>query len=172
MTDDPAAAGAQAGAIADVLMPVALDTAYSYAVPPGMALEPGAFVEAPLGPRMALGVVWALRPAPQGASNLKSIAARVDAAPLNQHLRDFIDWVARWSMSARGMVLRMAIRAAFQAAPEVARAGVRLAGPAPPAHDACAGARTRRDGRRRDPRQGGARESRRLLGERHRRPDP
>jgi primosomal protein N' (replication factor Y) len=131
MTDDPAKAGAQAGAIADVLMPVALDTAYSYAVPLGVALEPGAFVEAPLGPRMALGVVWALRPAPQSASNLKSIEARVDATPLNQHLRDFIDWVARWSMSARGMVLRMAIRAAFQGAPEVARAGVRLAGPAP-----------------------------------------
>ena len=91
MTDDPAKAGAQAGAIADVLMPVALDTAYSYAVPLGVALEPGAFVEAPLGPRMALGVVWALRPAPQSASNLKSIEARVDATPLNQHLRDFID---------------------------------------------------------------------------------
>ena len=48
----------QAGAIADVVMPVALDTAYSYAVPPGMALEAGAFVEAPRGARMALGVVW------------------------------------------------------------------------------------------------------------------
>ncbi len=117
---------AAAATIADVLMPVALDEAFSYAVPPGMALEPGAFVAAPLGSRMAAGVVWALRPAPRGAANLKSIAARLDPPPLNQHLRDFIDWVARWSMSARGMVLRMAIRAAFQGAPEVARTGVRL----------------------------------------------
>jgi len=121
----------QAGAIADVVMPVALDTAYSYAVPPGMVLEAGAFVEAPLGARMALGVVWEVRPAAPGASNLKSIRSRLDAAPLNQHLRDFIDWVARWSMSARGMVLRMAIRAAFQGAPETPRIGVRLAEAAP-----------------------------------------
>ena len=121
----------QSGAIADVVMPVALDTAYSYAVPPGMTLEPGAFVEAPLGARMALGVVWSVRPAAQGASNLKSIRSRLDAAPLNQHLRDFIDWVARWSMSARGMVLRMAIRAAFQGAPEPPRIGVRRAEAAP-----------------------------------------
>ena len=81
MTDDQGLALAQAGTIADVVMPVALDTAYSYAVPPGMALAPGAFVEAPLGARMALGVVWALRSAPQGAGNLKSIEARLDAPP-------------------------------------------------------------------------------------------
>ncbi|MGO9672562.1 MAG: primosomal protein N' [Methylocella sp.] len=121
----------QAGTIADVLMPVALDTAFSYAVPRGAPLEPGAFVAAPLGARMAVGVVWEVRPAPHGAGNLKSIEARLDAAPLNQNLRDFIDWVAQWSMSARGMVLRMAVRSALHAAPESVRTGVRLAGPPP-----------------------------------------
>jgi primosomal protein N' (replication factor Y) len=117
--------------IADVLMPVALETAYSYAVPAGIALEPGAFVAAPLGARRAVGVVWAVRPAPAGASNLKSLEVRLDAPPLNQALRDFIDWVARWSLSPRGMVLRMAARSALQGAPESVRPGVRLAGPPP-----------------------------------------
>ena len=37
--------------IADVLMPLALDTAYSYAVPDGMALGEGDVVQVPLGTR-------------------------------------------------------------------------------------------------------------------------
>ena len=61
----------------------------------------------PLGAREATGVVWAVRPG--GGDNLKSIAANRDWPPLKAPLRDFIDWVARWTLSPRGMVLRMAI---------------------------------------------------------------
>ncbi|MEJ0092347.1 MAG: primosomal protein N' [Methylocella sp.] len=118
--------------IADVLMPIALDTAYSYSVPGGMDLTAGDFVEAPLGARVTVGVVWEVRPVLESpgnrTSNLKSIASRLDLPPLNESLRKFIDWVARWNMSARGMVLRMAIRAPFHASPEPVRVGVRLAG--------------------------------------------
>ncbi len=124
--------GSEAGArVVDVLMPVALDSAFSYSVPEGMALNPGDFVEVPLGRRVAVGVVWDARPGPPGPSNLKSIERRLDVAPLDALLRDFIDWVARWSMSPRGMVLRMAMRAPFHAAPETPRIGVRATGKAP-----------------------------------------
>ncbi len=121
----------QAPRIADVLIPVAVDTAYSYQAPAGLDLAEGDFVEAPLGARMTIGVVWSLRPVPAGASNLKSVAARLDLAPLKPPLREFIDWVARWTMSPRGMVLRMAARAPFSAGPEPVRVGVRLSGAAP-----------------------------------------
>ena len=47
--------------VADVLAPVAVDTAYSYRVPADLALKPGDFVVAPLGTRQTTGVVWALR---------------------------------------------------------------------------------------------------------------
>ena len=47
--------------VADVLVPVAVDTAYSYRVPAGLRLEPGQFVAMPLGTRIATGVVWATR---------------------------------------------------------------------------------------------------------------
>ena len=47
--------------IADVLMPLALDTAYSYAVPPGLLLRDGDVVQVPLGTRETIGVVWSLR---------------------------------------------------------------------------------------------------------------
>ncbi|MGO4871701.1 MAG: primosomal protein N' [Roseiarcus sp.] len=95
--------------VVDVLVPVAVDTAYSYRAPSDGALEPGAFVGVPLGARHATGVVWALRDG--SGDNLKSIAAIRDWPPLKSPMRDFIDWVARWTLAPRGMVLRMAIRA-------------------------------------------------------------
>ena len=45
--------------IVDVLVPVALDQAYSYRVPDGLDLAPGDVVAVPLGAREATGVVWA-----------------------------------------------------------------------------------------------------------------
>ena len=113
--------------VADVLAPVAVDVAYSYRVPAGLSLAPGDFVEAPLGAREVTGVVWEVRPATGGA-NLKTILRKRDLPPLKAPLRDFIDWVARWTLSPRGMVLRMAIRAPDAAGPEPVRVGVRLAG--------------------------------------------
>ena len=107
--------------VADVLVPVAVDTAYSYRVPAGLRLEPGQFVEVPLGTRIATGVVWATRAG--GGDNLKSIAEVRDWPPLRQPLRDFIDWVARWTLAPRGMVLRMAMRAPEATARAAAETG-------------------------------------------------
>jgi len=116
-------------AIADVLVPVAVDTLYSYRIPPHLDVAPGDVVDVPLGTKQTLGVVWQIR---RGAcSNLKNILSLFDAVPLRENLRHFVDWVARWTLSPRGMVLRMAIGAAVHAGPEKMRVGVRLAGPAP-----------------------------------------
>jgi primosomal protein N' (replication factor Y) len=115
--------------VADVLAPVAVDTAYSYAIPSNLSLAPGQFVEIPLGSRRTTGVVWSVR---EGArDNLKSIAALRDWAPLRKPLREFIDWVARWTLAPRGMVLRMATRAPEGAAPAAPRFGLRKTGRTP-----------------------------------------
>ena len=45
--------------VVDVLVPVALDRAYSYRVPRGLELKAGDVVCVPLGPREVVGVVWA-----------------------------------------------------------------------------------------------------------------
>src|SRR5271163_35271 len=113
----------------DVLAPVAVDTAYSYRAPSDWKLEPGACVRMPLGARLATGVVWAVRPG--GGDNLKSVAAVLDWPPLRAPLRDFIDWAARWTLSPRGMVLRMAIRAGEVAAPPAPKFGLIATGKAP-----------------------------------------
>lgn len=115
--------------VVDVLIPVAVDTAYSYRVPKGLALEPGDFVVVPLGPRQTIGVVWAARAA--GGDNLKQVVSRVDWPPVREALRRFVDWLAAWTLSPRGMVLRMAVRAPEFAGAEPVRVGLRRAGPPP-----------------------------------------
>jgi primosomal protein N' (replication factor Y) len=74
--------------------------------------------------REVTGVVWAVREA--GGGNLKSILDKRDLPPLREPLRRFVDWVANWTLAARGMVLRMGIRAPDAAGPEPVRLGVRL----------------------------------------------
>ena len=66
-----------------------------------------------------------------GGDNLKSIAEALDWPPLRAPLRDFIDWAARWTLSPRGMLLRMAIRAGEAAAPPAPKFGLIATGKTP-----------------------------------------
>ena len=116
--------------IADVLIPLALDTAYSYTVPKGLQVQPGDVVHVPLGPRETLGVVWEMRSG-AAASNLKAVIGRADAPPVGSKLREFVDWVARYTLSPRGSVLRMTLRGPEIERPERIAMGVRLVGPPP-----------------------------------------
>ncbi|MBX6426750.1 MAG: primosomal protein N' [Variibacter sp.] len=121
-----------AGNTVDVLVPVALDQAYSYRVPRGLKVAPGDFVRVPLGPRECTGVVWSEGRARPGLDNrLKDVAEALDLPALKPELRRFVDWVAAYTLSPRGMVLRMALRMGEHLGPERARLGVRLAGPPP-----------------------------------------
>jgi primosomal protein N' (replication factor Y) len=118
--------------IVDVLVPVALDHAYSYRAPAELDLKVGDIVSVPLGSREVLGVVWAddvmVRP---GLHNrLKDVDSKLDYPPLREELRKFVDWVANYTLGARGMVLRMTLRMG-DLGPARERVGVRLAGPAP-----------------------------------------
>jgi primosomal protein N' (replication factor Y) len=129
----PAAAnaGIRPARTAEVLVPLALDQAYSYAVPERLDLAPGDVVVVPLGPRETVGVVWEIREGGGGRGNLKSVSGKADALPLSDELRSFVDWVARYTLAPRGMVLRMALRGPEQDRPERTKIGVRLAGPPP-----------------------------------------
>jgi primosomal protein N' (replication factor Y) len=129
------------GRIIDVLVPVALDQAYTYRVPAGLELALGDLVTVPLGPRECTGVVWGEGSARPGLHNrLKDIEAKLDVPPLREELRSFIDWVANYTLSARGMVLRMALRMGEHLGPGRESVGVRKAGP-PPARMTAARAR-------------------------------
>jgi primosomal protein N' (replication factor Y) len=119
--------------VVDVLVPVALDHAYSYRVPAEMTVEPGDVVAVPLGPREALGVVWAENPNPNPRldNRLKDIADKLDVPPLKAELRKFVDWVSTYTLTPRGMVARMALRMGEHLPAARERVGVRLAGSPP-----------------------------------------
>src|SRR5919108_5130485 len=119
--------------VVDVLVPVALNQTYSYRVPRGMELKAGDVVCVPLGPREVVAVVWAenARPDPRLHNRLKDVSEKLDVPPLKPELRSLVDWVANYTLSARGMVLRMTLRMGENLGPERMRLGVRLVGPAP-----------------------------------------
>ncbi|HZR85271.1 MAG TPA: primosomal protein N' [Bradyrhizobium sp.] len=119
--------------VVDVLVPVALNQTYSYRVPRGMALAAGDVVGVPLGPREVLAVVWGenANPDPRLHNRLKDVAEKFDVPPLKGELRSLVDWVANYTLSSRGMVLRMCLRMGEGLGPERVRLGVRLVG-APP----------------------------------------
>jgi primosomal protein N' (replication factor Y) (superfamily II helicase) len=98
--------------VVDVLVPVALDRAYSYRVPETLSLAPGDIVSVPLGARDATAVVWADNPKPNPRldNRLKDVEEKLDLPPLKDELRGFVDWVANYTVSSRGMVLRMCLR--------------------------------------------------------------
>jgi len=118
------------------LLPLALPAPYDYLVPQGTHVEPGQFVVVPLGPVDYLGVVW---PRPDGepgpkieAKKLRAIIEVVDDVPkLPRISLDFADWVASYTLSSPGMVLRMMMSAGRAFQPTALRYGVRLAGPPP-----------------------------------------
>jgi len=119
--------------VVDVLLPVALDRAYSYRVPEQLELAPGDIVCVPLGAREATAVVWADNPKPNPRldNRLKDVEEKLELPPLRPELRNFVDWVANYTVSSRGMVLRMCLRMGEHLGAERERVGVRLAG-APP----------------------------------------
>src|SRR5580765_4785224 len=119
--------------VVDVLVPVALNQTYSYRVPRGMDVAPGDVVCVPLGPREAVAVVWAenANPDPRLHNRLKDVSEKLDVPPLKPELRALVDWVANYTLSARGMVLRMTLRMGENLGPERMRMGVRLTGEMP-----------------------------------------
>jgi primosomal protein N' (replication factor Y) len=93
-----------------VLLPYPLGP-YDYSVPPDMTLSAGDYVVVPLGPREILGVVWGDGLGDVVAAKLKPVAGRFDAPPMPDGHRRFIDWVASYTLSPPGTVMRMSLTA-------------------------------------------------------------
>jgi primosomal protein N' (replication factor Y) len=85
----------------------------SYSVPEGMALAPGDWVEVPLGKRTLLGVVWDAEDedtlSDSARAKLKPVTVQVPGPRMREPLRRLIDWLAAYTLSSHGAVLRMAV---------------------------------------------------------------
>ena len=120
-----------------ILLPLPLAGSYDYL---GEGLAPGDFVVVPLGKRETIGVVWGPGTGEVPESKLKAVIAKLDAPPLPEITRRFIDRVAAYTLAPPGAVLRMAMSvstalepprmiAAWRLAPEHAPAPGQAAAP-------------------------------------------
>ncbi len=97
-----------------VLLPLPLGGALDYLLPPGMACPaPGTLVSVPFGRQIAEGVIWetgASDSASVPLEKLKSLGAIIGTVPpLPAVTRAFVDWVAAYTVTPPGAVLKMAL---------------------------------------------------------------
>ncbi|MGB6087032.1 MAG: primosomal protein N', partial [Parvibaculum sp.] len=97
--------------VVSVLIPLALPKPYDYTVPAGMAVRAGDYVVVPLGAQELIGVVWGEGSGEVGHNRLKPLIEVLDTPPMPEVLRRFVDWIAGYTVSPAGSVLRLAIRA-------------------------------------------------------------
>ncbi len=125
------------GSILSVLVPVFVDRTYSYRIPQELvpdgaeSLQPGQVVKVPLGPRSVLGVVWDDETDFKDETRLKSIEAVYDGMILSEKFRQFVDWLASYTLAQRGMVLRMVLRGGESVLPAPMVRALRLEGDPP-----------------------------------------
>ncbi len=114
-----------------VLVPIPTEGPYSYGVPEGMSLAPGDLVKVPLGSREVTGVVWEGNETGVDPKKLRLVNEKHDCPPLVEDLRRFIEWVAGYTLSPPGMVLRMVLRAPAAYEPPAALEGLVYSGVEP-----------------------------------------
>jgi primosomal protein N' (replication factor Y) len=86
---------------------------YSYRVPPGQTVVAGQVVRIPFGKKdgePTLGIVWDLNgDTSVDPAKLKELAVLSDWPPVSEHLRQFLEWSAQYTLSMLGMFARMAL---------------------------------------------------------------
>ena len=94
------------------MLPFPFPGPFDYTVPAGLVARPGDLVLVPLNRREEVGVVWdgpAAGP-PVADKRLRPISAVIDTPPMAEDLRRLIDWIAAYTLSPPGDVMRMALR--------------------------------------------------------------
>ena len=96
-----------------VLLPVPIgrygaNQLYDYLVGDDV-LRAGDFVRVPFGPRKLVGVVWGPGEGDLSVAKLKSVQEKLNAPAMAPVTRKFVDWVAGYTLSSPGQVLKMAM---------------------------------------------------------------
>ena len=94
------------------MLPYPFPGPFDYRVPEGMEVLPGDVVLVPLNKRQEAGVVWEAahdeKPVPD--HRLRAIIAIIDTPPMREDLRRLVDWMAAYTLTPPGEVMRMALR--------------------------------------------------------------
>lgn len=92
----------------EVLLPLPFDHGFDYRIPEGETLQVGQFVTVNFRNRLIHGVVWNLDP-PPATYRIKDIVHLLDQPSLQPTMVNFIQWIAGYTLSPVGSVLKMVI---------------------------------------------------------------
>lgn len=118
------------GAPVSVVLAEGLDRPLDYRAPEGGVVT-GDLVEAPLGPRRVLGVVWGAGLGDCDEAKLRTLVRRIDAPPLGNAMRSFLARAADYTLTPLPAMLRLATRAPGLGAAPALRPLVRPSGTEP-----------------------------------------
>ena len=96
--------------VASVLIPLPVPEAFDYEVPEGFDVARGDQVAVPLGPRLIRGIVSEARETTGTNRRLKAIDHVLDDPRLPERTVDFVEWAARWTLSAPGEMASAALK--------------------------------------------------------------
>lgn len=96
--------------VASVLIPLPVPEAFDYEAPEGLEVARGDQVAVPLGPRLMRGVVSEVRETTGSNRRLKAIDHVLEEPRLPERTVDFVEWAARWTLSAPGEMASAALK--------------------------------------------------------------
>lgn len=98
------------GDLVAVLTAQPIDRLLDYKAPAG-GCHLGAFVEVPLGPRKAVGVVWAAGRGDFDHTRIRAVERVLDSAPMTAAMQTFLERAAAYTLTPMPAMLRLATRA-------------------------------------------------------------
>lgn len=93
----------------NILLPLALNNVFTYTVPKDCPTNIGDYVEVPLGRKKTKGVVWSNTDKRLPEEKVKPILTKYNAPAMDTILMKFIEWVANYTLSPKGNVLKMTL---------------------------------------------------------------
>jgi len=96
--------------VASVLIPLPVPEAFDYEVPEALAVTRGDQVAVPLGPRLIRGVVADVFETTGSNRRLKAIDSVLGETRLPEKTVAFVEWAARWTLSAPGEMASAALK--------------------------------------------------------------
>ena len=117
--------------VASVLIPLPVPEAFDYEVAEGLMLERGDQVAVPLGPRLLRGIVSEVRETTGSNRRLKAVDSLLGEPRLPPGTVDFVEWAARWTLSAPGEMAATALKGLRASRPRPERRVRRVEGREP-----------------------------------------
>ena len=91
-----------------ILLPIAIDRPFDYALPSDIGSALGDLVEVPFRGKTAIGMVWGKEETGY-SGKLKEVIRRLDLPAISLENREFVTWVSRYNLAPLGMVLKMVL---------------------------------------------------------------